>query len=66
MNGIYMRLTYEQYRNLEAQLRNWEEIKTTHRTVEGGYHKALRLKVTDSIIIEFIGPLGRPALGEKP
>ena len=62
MNDMYMRLTYEQYKNLENQLRTWEEIETTHRTIEGGYHKALRLKITDSFILEFQGPLVKPPL----
>ena len=62
MNDMYMRLTYEQYKNLENQLRTWEKIETTHRTVEGGYHKALRLKITDSLILEFQGPLVKPPL----
>lgn len=57
MNDLYMRLTYEQYKALEAQLKRWEEIETTHKTVEGGYHKSLRLTITDTLIIEFQGPL---------
>ena len=62
MNDLYMRLTYEQYKSLEDQLRRWEEIETTHQTVEGGYHKALRLRVTESLIIEFQGPMLKPPL----
>lgn len=57
MNDMYMRLTYEQYKSLEEQMKNFKEIETTHRTVEGGYHKAFRLQVTPSLIIEFQGPL---------
>jgi hypothetical protein len=57
MNDVYMRLTYEQYKGLEDQLARFREIETTHRTVDGGYHKAFRLQVTDSLIIEFQGPL---------
>ncbi len=62
MNDLYMRLTYEQYKKLEAQLRNWEQIETTHRTVEGGYHKALRINITDTLLLEFQGPLIKPPL----
>ena len=62
MNDIYMRLNYEQYKNLEQQLADFKKIETTHRTVDGGYHKAYRLKVTESLIIEFMGPLVKPAL----
>src|SRR5262245_5123436 len=53
MNDIYMRLTYEQYKQLEEQLANYKAIETTHRTVDGGYHKAFRLRVTDTLILEF-------------
>ena len=62
MNDLYMRLTYEQYKNLEDQLRRWTEIETAHKTVDGGYHKALRLNITGTLIIEFQGPLIKPPL----
>lgn len=62
MNDLYMRLTYEQYKSLEDQLVNYRQIETTHRTVEGGYHKAFRLQVTESLVIEFQGPLIKPPL----
>ena len=67
MNDLYMRLTYEQYKGVEDQLRRFAELETTHRTVDGGYHKAFRLKVTDTLIIEFMGPLVKPPLydGER-
>lgn len=57
MNSLYMHMTYEDYKNLEKQLANFKQLETSHKTVEGGYHKAFRLKVTDSLIIEFQGPL---------
>jgi hypothetical protein len=62
MNDLYMRLTFEQYKNVEVQLRRFSELETTHRTVDGGYHKAFRLKVSDSLIIEFMGPLVKEPL----
>jgi len=62
VNDLYMRLTYEQYKQLEAQLADYKAAESTHRTVEGGYHKAFRLKVTESLIIEFQGPLVKPPL----
>ena len=64
MNDLYMRLTYEQYKSLEAQLVFYKTLETTHRTVDGGYHKAFRLKVTNTLIIEFQGPLVKPPLEE--
>jgi len=62
VNDLYMRLTYEQYKSLEDQLRRWEELETTHMTVEGGYHKALRIQISDTLILEFQGPLIKPPL----
>lgn len=62
MNDLYMRLTYDQYKSLEDQLARFSELETSHRTVEGGYHKAFRLQVTESLIIEFQGPLIKPPL----
>lgn len=57
MNDIYMRLTYEQYKSVEDQMERFSQLETTHRTVDGGYHKAFRLRVTESLIIELQGPL---------
>jgi hypothetical protein len=57
VNDLYLRLTFEQYKNLENQLRRFNELETTHKTVDGGYHKAFRLHVTDSLVFEFMGPL---------
>ena len=67
MNDLYMRINYEQYQNLADQLRRFDELETTHRTVDGGYHKACRLQVTENLIIEFQGPLLKPPLydGER-
>jgi len=62
MNDLYMRLNYEQYKGLEEQLSNFKKMETTHRTVEGAYHKAYRLQVTDTMVIEFMGPLVKPPL----
>jgi len=66
MNDLYMRLTHEQYKNLEDQLLRFSELETTHRTVDGGYHKAFRLRVTDTLIIEFMGPLVKAPLEDVP
>jgi hypothetical protein len=57
VNDLYMRLNYEQYKRLEQQLADFKKMETTHRTVEGGYHKAYRLQVTEGLLIEFQGPL---------
>ena len=56
MPVLYMSLDYEQYKGLEAQLRRWEEVETTHESTGGYYHKSLRLKVGDTVL-EFHGPI---------
>lgn len=61
-NDLYVRLNYEQYKNLEEQLKRFKELETTHRTVDGGYHKAFRLHVTDTLVFEFMGPLVKTPL----
>ncbi len=63
MNDLYFRMTHEQYKQLEHQLANFKQMETTHRTVEGGYHKSWRLQVTETLLIEFQGPLIKPPLG---
>lgn len=55
MSVIYTHLTYEQYKNLEEQMRRFGE--TAHRTEGGFYHKSIRLKITDDLIMEFHGPM---------
>lgn len=64
IRDMYMRLNWEDYKNLEKQMRHFDETETTHRTVEGAYHKAFRLKIGDDLIIEFQGPLVKPPLEE--
>ena len=66
MNVIYIHLPYETYKGLEAQMRAFAE--TTHRSTGGFYHKAIRLKVGDGLVIEFHGPLvgGEGHREEKP
>lgn len=55
---IYVRLNYAAYKELETQVQN-PEVEKTHRTVEGGYHKSIRLKAGD-VVWEFQGPLIKP------
>lgn len=55
MTDFYVRLGYDEYKELERQLRNWQEIETTHTSVDGYYHKALRIRV-GSVLFEFQGP----------
>jgi hypothetical protein len=52
----YMRLTYDEYKALEKQLKMYPQLETTHTTTPGPfYHKSFRLQVGD-LCIEFHGP----------
>lgn len=64
MTDLYLRLDYRQYKALEDQLRNWKKVETAHTSVDGYYHKALRLDIGD-VTLEIQGPAVRePILGE--
>lgn len=55
MDVLYMQLTYENYKALEAQMKTFRE--TTHTATPGPfYHKSIRLKISDETVIEFHGP----------
>ena len=58
---LYVRLNYTQYKALQAQLEDWNSIESAHTSVEGYYHKALRLEI-GSLIIEVQGPTVRQPL----
>jgi len=55
MAVMYVHLTYEDYKELEQQMRKFAE--TTHKSTGGFYHKAIRLRVSQDMIMEFHGPL---------
>lgn len=55
MSVIYMHLKYEDFKELERQMKEFRE--TTHKTTGGFYHKSLRVKVGDNLTLEFHGPL---------
>ena len=62
MTVAYFHLTYEDYKNLEQQMRQFAE--TTHTSTPGPfYHKSIRLRIDESLIVEFHGPNVR---GEEP
>jgi len=55
MTVAYFHLTYEDYKELEQQMRVFAE--TVHVSTPGPfYHKSIRLKIDPSFIIEFHGP----------
>lgn len=55
MSVLYLHVGFEAYKSLEDQMRAFKE--TTHTTTGGFYHKSIRLKVNDDLIIEVHGPL---------
>jgi hypothetical protein len=55
MTDVYLALDYRAYKHLEDQLRDWERIETSHTSVNGYYHKALRLEIGD-LTLEIQGP----------
>ena len=55
ITDFYVRLTYSEYKEMERQLRNLDEIESSHTSVEGFYHKAIRLRV-GTALFEFQGP----------
>ncbi len=55
MTVQYMSLPYEEYKELEQQMREFKE--TTHKSETGFYHKSIRLRINPNFIIEFHGPL---------
>lgn len=63
MTDVYLRLDYRQYKRFEEQLRNWEKIETSHTTVDGFYHKAIRLDIGD-LTLEVQGPAVKEPLRE--
>jgi len=54
MTDIYVRLSYDEYKEFERQLERWKELEHTH--YHGGYyHKSFRIKI-GSIMLEVHGP----------
>ena len=57
--NLYASLSYDDYKNIEAQMRAFKE--TSHRSEQGYYHKSIRLKITPDVTLEFHGPLVQAA-----
>ena len=51
---IYTHIDYEEYKELERQMKEFKE--TTHTTSGGFYHKSIRLTIGENRF-EFHGPL---------
>ena len=55
MSVLYLHLDYEGYKAIEDQMRAFNE--TTHKSTGGFYHKSIRLKCGDDLVLEIHGPL---------
>ena len=55
MTYMYMSLSFEEYKTLEDQLRNFAEVEKTHGRGEEFYHKSMRLRMGD-LTFEIHGP----------
>ena len=51
----YIHLDHEGYKAFEKQMKEFKE--TTHKTTGGFYHKSVRVKVGEGLMMEFHGPL---------
>ena len=51
----YIHLDYESFKSLEIQMKAFKE--TAHKSTGGFYHKSVRLKIGEGLIMEFHGPL---------
>ena len=56
---LYMQLAHEAYKSLEEQCKAFNE--TTHTTVTGFYHKSIRLRIGEGLIVEYHGPIVKAA-----
>jgi len=56
MTVLYLHLTYEAYKDLEDQCRDF--VETTHVSTPGSfYHKSWRISIGSDLVIEFHAPL---------
>ncbi len=55
MTVQYIHLKYEDYKAMQKQMQEFNE--TTHTSTGGFYHKSIRIKIDDNLIMEFHGPL---------
>jgi hypothetical protein len=55
MSVLYLHVSYENYKYIERQMKAFDE--TAHKTTSGFYHKSIRLKIDDDLVLEIHGPL---------
>ncbi len=56
---LYLSISYEEYKSLEEQMREFAE--TVHKSTGGFYHKSIRIRVNQLLMMEFHGPLVKAA-----
>ena len=61
--SLYLSISYEDYKDLEAQMRAFAE--TVHTSTGGFYHKSIRLQINPGLVMEFHGPLVKAAMEEN-
>ena len=52
---VYLRLSYDEYKAVERQMREVKE--SVHTSVDGYYHKSIRIQVGEGLLLEFHGPI---------
>jgi len=54
---LYCRLSYDEYKEMERQIKEFDDLETTHVTMgdPAFYHRSFRLKFA-GLTIEFHGP----------
>lgn len=55
MSVLYLHVDYEAFKSLEQQMKEFKE--TTHKSEGGFYHKSIRLKISNDLILEVHAPL---------
>jgi len=61
---LYMQLSHEAYKSFEQQCKDFNE--TVHTTVTGFYHKSIRLRIGEGLIVEYHGPIVKTSEPLKP
>ena len=54
MPDMYIHLTFDEYKALEEQMKEFSE--TSHGDGTDWYHKSIRLKIGEGLTMEFHGP----------
>lgn len=55
MSVLYLHVNHEEYKEVERQMKEFKE--TSHKSTGGFYHKSIRMKIDEGLILEIHGPL---------